>query len=94
MPNPSTLEPNATQKPLHKQRLPHGIKGEELVRFGELQGVPMNVQETGFKELTNKVAWVLGSTYRLEYSKRGSDLRDYARMIAHAIVRDHGYLTP
>lgn len=44
------------------------------------------------RELTSKIAWAIGSTYGVPYSKRASTARAYAARCAVAIERDHGYL--
>jgi len=43
------------------------------------------------KELVNKIAWVLGSVYRQNYSSMKSPARQYAWRIVKQVVRDHGY---
>ncbi len=43
------------------------------------------------KEIANKLAWVLGSVYRVPYNNRGSVPRGYAWLMTKAILRDHGY---
>lgn len=48
-------------------------------------------QTEAYKELVNKIAWCLGSTYRVQYSNQRSPIRVYAQRIARAVVRDHGY---
>lgn len=49
------------------------------------------LQTEVYKELINKLAWVLGSTYRRPYSSARSPSRTYAVKMAQAILRDHGY---
>lgn len=49
------------------------------------------LQQDVVKELVNKVAWVLGSTYRVPYSNTRSPARDYAWKIVRAVLRDNGY---
>ena len=43
------------------------------------------------KELQNKLAWVLGTTYGIPYSKRRDAAQAYASRMVTALVRDHGY---
>lgn len=43
------------------------------------------------KELCNKIAWVLGSTYRVPYANMRTDARQYAWRIVKKIIEDHGY---
>jgi len=49
------------------------------------------LQTDCFKELINKLSWVLGSTYRQPYSGARSTARVYALRMAQAVLRDHGY---
>jgi len=43
------------------------------------------------KELVNKIAWVLGSTYRKPYANMRTDARQYAWRIVKKVLEDHGY---
>jgi len=43
------------------------------------------------KELVNKIAWVLGSTYRVPYANMRTDARQYAWRVVKKILEDHGY---
>ena len=43
------------------------------------------------KELVNKVAWVLGSTYRRNYSNKRTPAREYAWRFVQKLLKDHGY---
>jgi len=43
------------------------------------------------KELCNKIAWVLGSTYRVPYANMRTDARQYAWRIVKKVIEDHGY---
>ena len=49
------------------------------------------LQTDSYQEIVNKIAWVLGSTFRVQYSNRRSPARLYAQRIATAIVKAHGY---
>jgi len=49
------------------------------------------LQQDAFKELINKFAWALGSTYRHPYANKRSPTREYARRIAARVLRDQGY---
>lgn len=51
------------------------------------------LQQDVVKELVNKVAWVLGSTYRASYSSMRMPARAYAWRIVKKIIEDHGYPT-
>lgn len=55
-----------------------------------LQVLP-HLQQDVAKELVNKLAWVLGSTYRVPYSNIRTGARAYAWRIAKAVLQDHGY---
>lgn len=43
------------------------------------------------KELTNKLAWVLGSTYKSQYSHKKGPVYHFAQLAALGIVRAQGY---
>lgn len=43
------------------------------------------------KELTNKLAWVLGSTYKRAYSGKKGPVHSFAELAALGIVRAQGY---
>jgi len=43
------------------------------------------------KELTNKLAWVIGSTYKKTYSSKKGPVHAFAAKCAHGIVRAQGY---
>lgn len=49
------------------------------------------LQTDCFKELVNKIAWVLGSTYRQPYSAARSPVRLLAVRLAGAVLRSEGY---
>lgn len=44
-----------------------------------------------YKELVNKLAWVLGSTYRVNYSNGKHPARAYARRLVGRVLSDHGF---
>lgn len=48
-------------------------------------------QTQAFKELVNKFAWALGSTYRMPYQLRNSPVRSVALELASSVVSEHGY---
>jgi len=59
-------------------------------------GIPPNqaqiaLQQDCVKELVNKLAWVLGSVYRRNYSNMRTPARAYAWRIVKKIIEDHGY---
>jgi len=43
------------------------------------------------KELTNKIAWVLGSTYKKTYASKKGPVHTLAARVAKGIVRTSGY---
>lgn len=51
----------------------------------------MALQTDSFKEMVNKLAWALGSTYRVPYGNQSTLAREYALKMAQAVIRDHGY---
>lgn len=62
----------------------------------QMFGIPasdsqLSLQMDAHKELVNKLAWVLGSYFRVPYSGAKSTPRLYAQRIAKAVFRDHGY---
>lgn len=61
-----------------------------------LLGVPsaetvIGFQTEVFKELINKFAWALGSTYRQAYSNQRTPVRQLAIAIAKHVVAKQGY---
>jgi len=44
-----------------------------------------------YKELINKIAWALGSTYRVNYSNSQQAARKYANRVVGRIISDHGF---
>lgn len=59
-------------------------------------GVPASethlaLQTDAFKELVNKLAWALGSTYRTSYNNTRSPTRQLAIKLAHNLVANEGY---
>lgn len=75
----------------------NGDKGPALSTLTELAfGVsPADthpaLQTDCYKELVNKLAWALGSTYRVNYGSQKSPARQYAQRIVQAVLRDNGY---
>jgi len=62
----------------------------------EVLGVPADrtheaLQTDAFKELINKVAWALGSTYRTPYNNTRSPTRQLAVQVARMILKTQGY---
>ena len=49
------------------------------------------LQADAVKELVNKVAWVLGSVYRQNYSNMRTPARQYAWRVVKQMIKDHGY---
>lgn len=85
-------DPTNELGPYTTRRTPKGPLGQEIEPFGVAgPTVGPQVQSDVFKELINKLSWAIGSTYKKRYSGKQSDVGDYARMCAHAVIRDHGY---
>lgn len=51
----------------------------------------IGLQTDAVKELVNKIAWVLGSTYRQPYSNMRTPARAYAWRIVKKVIEDNGY---
>lgn len=49
------------------------------------------LQTDSFKELVNKFAWCLGSTYRVDYSNVRTAARTLAIQMASHVIRTQGY---
>ena len=59
-------------------------------------GIPPHEAQTALqtdicKELVNKIAWVLGTTYRRPYSNMKTVARGEAWEIVKQLIKDHGY---
>jgi len=59
-------------------------------------GIPASDTVVGFqtevfKELINKLAWALGSTYREPYRNQRTRARQVAIGLAKCVVKEHGY---
>lgn len=68
--------------------------GEALVArpFGlPSQETQVDLRSYVYKELINKIAWALGSTYRVNYSNVKMPARQYANRIAGKVISDHGF---
>ncbi len=91
MDNPDTLEspPVRQAKWIKEHVLAHPAPSSAF-------GVPAHqthpaLQTDVYQEIVNKLAWCLGSVYRVPYSGKRTAVRIYAERIAQAVVRDHGY---
>ncbi len=68
------------------------IPSSEATRLGlPPESTRAALQTDVFKELTNKLAWALGTTYRVPYSNGKDVARAYALRIATRCLKDHGY---
>lgn len=59
-------------------------------------GIPSNetlpaLQSNAWVELVNKIAWALGSTYRVPYNRPRGEPRRTAIALAHEVLASHGY---
>ncbi len=77
-------------QPLQETNSPFDSRVEGA--FGEFVGsTPGETQLAFRKELVNKLAWVLGSSYKKRYSGKTAPVTLYAQRMVSAILRDHGY---
>ncbi len=51
----------------------------------------IGLQQDVVKEIVNKVAWALGSVYRVNYSNMRTPARAYAWRITKQVIKDNGY---
>lgn len=75
---------------------PGGFPPGSFQSNGPPLGVPpldthIALQTDVAKELCNKIAWVLGSTYRVPYANMRTDARQYAWSIVKQVLEVHGY---
>lgn len=49
------------------------------------------LQTDAFKEVINKLAWALGTTYRVPYSNSKTLCRQWALELAKQTLKSHGY---
>lgn len=75
----------------HQTRLPVPHPSENT-----LLGIPTfltepALQTNAFKELVNKIAWAIGSTYKISFSQRRSNVRVVAVALATQIITNEGY---
>jgi len=59
-------------------------------------GIPASVtfpplQTAAFKELVNKLAWALGTTYRVSYASARADSRRLATELAGELIKSEGF---
>lgn len=66
------------------------LRDKKLLGLPASQVQPQLTQDV-FKELINKLAWCLGSTYRMPYANRRCAVRLLAVSLARAVVVEHGY---
>jgi len=51
----------------------------------------IRLQASAYAELVNKLAWALGSAYRVGYNRPKDDPRRTALAMARTFVADHGW---
>jgi len=78
------------------QKSPESQDARAILTSETPLGVPpldthLALQTDVAKELCNKIAWVLGSTYRVPYANMKTDARQYAWRIVKKVLEDHGY---
>lgn len=75
----------------HQARLPvPSGSGDRPIGISAYLTQP-ELQTDTFKELVNKLAWAIGSTYKLSFSKRYSHVRVLAVDLARQLITDQGY---
>jgi len=62
----------------------------------EMLGIPaaaaeVQLQPGFYQELVSKLAWAIGTAYRVPYSKSRCLARETALGVARSLVMDHGY---
>lgn len=65
----------------------------EYLPFGAGVGKPAQPQWDQLKELRNKLAWVIGTFYGVDYSGKRTAAQAYVTRMTTAVIRDHGYPT-
>jgi len=87
---------------VYQSRLPVSADGPYLVSPmpGSIRAPTLGVaayltnpaqQSDAFKELVNKLAWAVGSTYRVQYGNTRSNTRQIAVTLAKLLITDQGY---
>jgi len=79
------LRPNTSEKAPPAALCPEGALGIPP------EQAQLALQTDVCKEMVNKIAWVLGSTYRRNYSNMKTPARAYAWRIVKQVIKDHGY---
>jgi len=79
-----------------KKEVPETTHSRALSTPKQLLGIPphetqVTLQQDAFKELVNKLAWALGSTYRVPYANTRTAARQYAISMAGRVVEIQGY---
>lgn len=69
--------------------IPDGAKEGSL--GVHVDGTSLEQRHDCLKELTNKLAWAMGTFYGVPYSGRKTVVHEYIAKCARAILRDHGY---
>lgn len=86
LPNLPVVSPT-TGKPLPADLFSSRVKEP----FGHPVSKPGQTEYDFKKELQNKLAWVMGTSYGVPYSRRREAAQNYASRMVEALVRDHGY---
>lgn len=92
----SVVKTSDSTAPTRIRRLPEAYYGnaEDSLGYppGSGQGFASGQEQTDcVRELANKLAWAIGSTYRKRYSTKKSPTFQLAQFAALAIVRQEGY---
>lgn len=78
------------QSPLSTPPAPNGDSRRATLGIPAYSTQPA-LQGDAFKELVNKLAWALGSTYRLPYRNQRLAVRVLALELAKGVMVEHGY---
>lgn len=79
-------------QPAEQPAAPRGPLYSEQPRLGiTASDAQPALQSDAFKELVNKLAWSIGSTYRLPYTNVRAPARQWAITLAQHTVMKHGY---
>jgi len=74
-----------------RDELPRGTSSRDQVGARRVDGAPSaRVDVPGLKELRRKLAWAVGSTYRVSYRDYRAWPAEYALLAANRLVQIHG----
>ena len=76
--------------PVGTQHLPRPLQAPDSLLGIPVQDGDPSLAPAFYQELTNKLAWALGSTYRVSYHAKKGPVRDFAWQVAKRIVAMQG----